>query len=66
MIHQYRYDLSFSEQMQSADIHNISNGFQGTYIYTYMYNYINVNILHLISKSFSVENNSVATVIKGV
>ena len=33
----------------------------------YMYNYINVNILHRISKkNYSVENNSVATVIKGV
>ena len=34
----------------------------------YMYNdNINVNILHLISKkTYSVENNSVATVIKGV
>ena len=65
MLHQYRYDLSFSEQMQSADTHIISNGFQGTDIY--MYNYINVNILHLISKkNYSVENNSIATIIKGV
>ena len=33
----------------------------------YMYNYININILHLISKkTYSVENISVATVIMGV
>ena len=33
----------------------------------YTYNYINVNMLHLVSKkNYSVENISVATVIKGV
>ena len=53
------------QKMQSAYIHIISNGFQGTY--TYMFDYMNINNLHLISKkNYSVENISVATVIKGV
>ena len=36
-------------------------------IYIYMYNYTNLNILHIISKkNYSVENIYFATVIKGV